>query len=50
LAQGQDPRDASETGVCLHAAAADMAAGDGGERGLLAGDVIERLRTLVNPQ
>ncbi|APZ43550.1 bifunctional ADP-dependent NAD(P)H-hydrate dehydratase/NAD(P)H-hydrate epimerase [Acidihalobacter ferrooxydans] len=34
-------------GVCLHAAAGDMAARDG-ERGLLAADVIDQLRRLVN--
>ena len=49
LAQGLDMRDAGECGVCLHAAAADVAAAAGGERGLLAGDVIARLRSLVNP-
>jgi NAD(P)H-hydrate epimerase len=51
LAQGLAPRDAAEAGVCLHAAAGDAAAAaGGGERGLLAGDLIERLRGLVNPE
>ena len=49
LAQGMDLRDASECGVCLHAAAADAAAAAGGERGLIASDVIAQLRSLVNP-
>jgi NAD(P)H-hydrate epimerase len=49
LAQHLEPRDAAESGVCLHAAAGDAAAGDGGERGLLAGDLIACLRGLVNP-
>ena len=48
MAQGMAVRDAAESGVCLHAAAGDVAAG-GGERGLLAGDLIGRLRALVNP-
>lgn len=50
LAQGMALRDASECGVSLHAAAADAAAAVGGERGLLAGDVIGQLRSLVNPE
>jgi NAD(P)H-hydrate epimerase len=49
LAQGLDLRDASECGVCLHAAAGDAAAAAGGERGLIATDVIAQLRSLVNP-
>jgi len=48
LAQGLELRDAVECGVCLHAAAADIAAAEGGERGLLGGDVIAQLRALVN--
>lgn len=47
LAQGLDLRDATEAGVCLHAAAGDRAARRG-ERGLLADDLIEQLRGLVN--
>jgi NAD(P)H-hydrate epimerase len=47
LAQGLDRRDASEGGVCLHAAAADLAAA-AGERGLLPSDLIAQLRSLVN--
>ena len=48
LAQGMGLRDAAEAGVCLHAASGDVAAAAGGERGLLAGDVIDGLRGLVN--
>ena len=48
LAQGFGLEDAAAMGVCLHAAAADTAAKQG-ERGLLAGDLISGLRTLVNP-
>lgn len=50
LAQGLDTRTAAECGVCLHAAAGDTAAAQGGERGLLAGDLVARLRPLVNAQ
>ena len=49
LAQGWTPREAAELGVCLHAAAADSAALAGGERGLLAGDLMPELRQLGNP-
>jgi NAD(P)H-hydrate epimerase len=48
MAQGLALRDAAEAGVCLHAAAGDAAARVGGERGMLAGDLIGRLRGLVN--
>lgn len=47
LAQGWSLSDAATLGVRLHAAAADRAAA-GGERGLLAGDVVEHLRETVN--
>jgi NAD(P)H-hydrate epimerase len=48
MAQGLEPREAAECGVCLHAAAGDAAA-VAGQRGLLAGDLIAQLRGLVNP-
>jgi NAD(P)H-hydrate epimerase len=48
MAQGLDGREAAESGVCLHAAAGDGAALAGGERGLLARDLIDRLRQEVN--
>ena len=40
---------AAKTGVLLHAMAGDLAARDGGERGLLASDLMPYLRKLVNP-
>lgn len=49
LAQHIDATDAARLAVCLHAEAADLAAAQRGERGLLATDVIERLQSLVNP-
>ncbi len=48
-AQGLSNVQAAELGVCLHAAAADCAAELGGERGLLATDLFDHLRRLVNP-
>ena len=47
LAQGCSAIDAASAGACLHAAAADAAAGHG-ERGMLASDVIAALRTLAD--
>lgn len=47
LGQGCAPYEAACLGVGLHARAADVAARDG-ERGLLAGDLLEPLRRLVN--
>ena len=40
---------AAELGVFIHAVAADRAALEGGERGLLACDLMKHLRCLVNP-
>ncbi|KAB7628348.1 NAD(P)H-hydrate dehydratase [Alkalilimnicola sp. S0819] len=48
LAQGLAPGPAARIGVDLHAQAADAAAARG-ERGLLASDLFEYLRELVNP-
>lgn len=48
MAQGVPAGAAARLGVCLHAQAADRAAGEG-ERGLLAGDLLSHLRRLVNP-
>ncbi|EKD50546.1 MAG: hypothetical protein ACD_62C00509G0001 [uncultured bacterium] len=39
--------DAARLGVCLHARAGDIAA-DGKSRGLLASDLFEPLRDLIN--
>lgn len=47
MAQGLNPAEAAEQGVCLHARAGDCAAADG-ERGMLASDLLTPLRTLVN--
>ena len=47
LAQGCGALDAASAGACLHAAAADAAVA-GGERGMLAGDVIAALRPLAD--
>jgi NAD(P)H-hydrate epimerase len=46
-AQGLTPALAARAGVLVHAGAADVAAADG-ERGLLAGDLMLPIRTLVN--
>jgi len=48
LAQGLSAFDAAEQGALLHAKAGDRAAAMG-MRGLLAGDVISELRSVVNP-
>ncbi|MEX2480963.1 MAG: NAD(P)H-hydrate dehydratase [Gammaproteobacteria bacterium] len=49
LAQGWALADAAALGACVHAEAADRAARHGGERGMLAGDLMPFLRTSVNP-
>ena len=48
IAQGLGLFDAAQTGVYVHALAADKAAKKDGERGLLASDVINRLRGVIN--
>jgi len=48
LAQGLSARQAALAGVESHARAGDIAA-RGGERGLIASDLIEALRRVVNP-
>jgi NAD(P)H-hydrate epimerase len=47
VAQGLPPARATCLGACVHAEAADIAA-QSGERGMLAGDVIEQLRSVIN--
>ena len=47
-AQGLSPMAAARLGVCLHAAAGDAAATEGGERGLLATDLLPHIRRLAN--
>ncbi|NIP72754.1 MAG: NAD(P)H-hydrate dehydratase [Gammaproteobacteria bacterium] len=49
LAQGLGLEQAARAGVYAHAVAGDAAARAGGERGLLALDLMGPLRTLVNP-
>tara|TARA_R110000744_G_scaffold48929_17_gene106562 strand:+ start:3423 stop:4958 length:1536 start_codon:yes stop_codon:yes gene_type:complete len=49
LAQGMSATDAALYGVCLHGAAADIIAQQYGQRGMLASDLFEPLRVLVNP-
>lgn len=49
LAQGFTLSEAAELGVCIHASAADKAAAEQGERGLLARDLMPYLQTMVNP-
>lgn len=49
VAQRYVPEDAAEMGVCVHGAAGDRAAEDGGERGMLASDLYGPLRWLLNP-
>ena len=48
VAQGLTPLDGARAGVLIHALAGDQAA-QGGERGLLAMDLLEELRRWVNP-
>ena len=48
VAQGIDPKPAARLGVLVHALAGDSAA-RGGQRGLIASDVIAELRGWVNP-
>ncbi|HSP58559.1 MAG TPA: NAD(P)H-hydrate dehydratase [Halomonas sp.] len=48
LAQGFVPEQAARLGVLVHALAADMAADDAGERGLLAGDLASYAQLLIN--
>ena len=48
LAQGADLSLAARAGVEVHARAGDLAAADG-ERGMLASDLLDRIREVVNP-
>lgn len=48
LAQGLSPEQATRLGVYVHGEAADSLALEFGERGLLAGDLPERIRKLLN--
>lgn len=48
IAQGLDLNDSARLGVCLHAAAADDLMQSEGRRGLLATDIINAVRALMN--
>ena len=48
MAQGLAPAHAAQLGVWAHANAADTQAREYGERGMLAGDILPRLRPLLN--
>lgn len=48
IAQHMGVQEAAEYGVCLHAAAGDIAAAKRGERGLLASDLMSVVQRLVN--
>lgn len=50
LAQGFSLPDAARAGVCIHALSADKCAENGGERGMLASDLMPWIRRLVNPR
>lgn len=50
LAQGLEPGLATQLAVCLHGTAADLAAEENGQRGLLATDLLPYLRQLLNSQ
>lgn len=47
-AQGMNNSEASTYGTCLHAAAADLNTKQHGQRGMLASDIFEHIRPLVN--
>jgi ADP-dependent NAD(P)H-hydrate dehydratase / NAD(P)H-hydrate epimerase len=50
IAQGFSLKTAAEAGVLIHSLAADHAAKEYGERGLIATDLFPYLRALVNPE
>ncbi len=49
LAQGFSLADSVRLGVCIHSKAADVAAEQDGQRGLLATDLLPQIRRLLNP-
>jgi NAD(P)H-hydrate epimerase len=49
LAQGLDCWTAAMAGVVAHAAAGDLAAGQAGQRGMLASDITAFLPAVLNP-
>jgi NAD(P)H-hydrate epimerase len=48
VAQGLAPADAARLGVYLHGWAGDLIAGERGERGMMAGDLIEHIPSALN--
>lgn len=48
IAQGLSLADSLRCGVCIHGASADLAAAAAGERGLLATDLLQHIRQLIN--
>ncbi len=48
LAQGMNRTDAARYGTCLHAYAADLTAQQQGMRGMLASDIFDSIRQLIN--
>ena len=48
MAQGCDAQTATELGCCLHSSAADLTAQEQGSRGLVASDLLPRIRSLLN--
>ena len=49
LAQGLEPWEAAMCGVVAHASAGDLAAGQAGQRGMLASDITAFLPAVLNP-
>ena len=49
-AQGMPAYDAACCGALMHAAAGDLAAAEGGERGLLPSNLLHHVRRLANPE
>jgi len=48
LAQSMQYTDAAKYGVCVHGHAADIIASEYGERGMLASDIFDQVRRLIN--
>lgn len=48
VAQGVSLADAAKLGVCVHGEAADLCAKESGQRGMLASDLIPKVRMLLN--
>jgi NAD(P)H-hydrate epimerase len=48
VAQGLSPADAARLGVYLHGSAGDLIARERGERGMMAGDLVDRIPSVLN--